>query len=496
MFTDSPRGANRGRLPWKLRPLTGQASAPGESAAADGGPFAKTRFEKQRKATVMESQMEETGAVSKSLTVRVDGAALQDEKRRALDSLRGQVNLKGFRKGKVPVSVLQKMYGRQVHADAVRKLAGMEISKLVQGQEDIIHVALPELVRDKTEDGGVEFSVAVEYKPQIEVKGYVGLAVERPLSEVSDEEVDAEIERMRQRVGHLEAIEDRQVVEDGDMAFISFKALEDGELAALQADNIQIKVGAGHALDGLEEGLVGCQLGEAKEIQITVPSHPSFPTRGGQQAPCEVVVHEIKREVLPALDDDFALDTGEAETYEDLRVAVAERLLNQKRKATESVVHQAILAKLRMAHPITPPWGHIKERAQQRVAAQLRSMIPNIQQEMLDAMMQRMGSDEMESDLTDFHNELLLDAVAEREGITVEPAVLEERAREMFRSMNMSAAQAREMMQQARVRDNVSEMVRRELTLKFLLAGAQVTEVAPQVEESEAPDPSAAPEEE
>jgi len=359
--------------------------------------------------------------------VKISVLVEQDELGPAIDRtvrrLSQEIRVPGFRKGKVPRRVLESRIGREaIVAEAIereavpefyaRALEELEIQPLSRGQVD----------PPDYEDGGLlEFSATVEVKPELELPAYKGVEVEAVDATVSDEQIDAQLDQLRERVAQLEVIE--RPLQPGDYARIDLRGTEgEEEIAALtQADQLY-ELGSGGLPDELEKELEGAKKGDALSAEVTLPETAG--ELAGKVVTLTALVKEGKTKVLPELDDDFASEASEFDTLDELRADLRTRMENataERAKAElETRVLDAYIAMVEVPLPDTLVAEEIQFRAA-RMSEQLAQL-----QMPVDRYLEMTGQtrEQLQEDLRSqaeraVKAQLVLEAVAEAEALEV-----------------------------------------------------------------------------
>ena len=266
-----------------------------------------------------------------TLKLTIDAQSFDKACKDAYNKNKTKFNVQGFRKGKAPMSIVEKFYGEGVFfEDAVNTLFPDAFEAAVK-EHDLDTVARPEIDVEEIGKGKNLVIIAdVAVKPEITLGEYKNLTVEKPDSEVSDEEVEKEIEAMREQNARFVTVEDREKKEK-DMLLIDFNGKVDGvEFEGGQAENYSIIVGSNTFIPGFEEQLVGMKLNEEKDLSVKFPEEYHAENLAGKDAVFTVKVNEIKEKELPELDDEFAKDVSEFDTLEDLKADAKAKLQKTK----------------------------------------------------------------------------------------------------------------------------------------------------------------------
>src|SRR5690606_23976581 len=268
----------------------------------------------------MKANWEKTENNRGVLTVEVDEQKFSKALDQAFRKVVKNVNVPGFRKGKVPRPIFEKRFGvESLYQDAVEIVVPEAYQAAVE-ETGIEPVDQPEIDIDQLEkDKPFIFKATVTVKPEVKLGEYKDLEVPEKDFSVSDEDVEEELKKMQERQGELVVVEDGQV-EEKDRVMIDFEGFIDGEpFEGGQAEKYTLEVGSGQFIPGFEEQLVGMKPEEEKEITVTFPEDYQAEELAGKEAVFKVKLHEVKRMRLPELDDEFAQDVSEFDTLQELK---------------------------------------------------------------------------------------------------------------------------------------------------------------------------------
>ncbi len=296
----------------------------------------------------MSLQVEKLEKNMAKLTIEVAPEELEKAIERAYQKNKKGISIPGFRKGKVPRQMIEKMYGKEVfYEDAVNDLLPDAYSKaLDECEEDIVSSPKIEVVQVEAGQPFI-FTAEVALKPEIGLGKYKGVKVDKIDTEVSDEEVDAEIEKERERNARNIVVEDR-AVKDGDMTVLDFEGFVDGvAFEGGKGEDYSLTIGSGAFIPGFEEQLIGAEIGKETEVNVTFPENYQAEELKGKAAVFKCTIKEIKEKELPELDDEFASEVSEFETLaeyrEDLKKNIKERKESEAKSEKEDAVIDAII---------------------------------------------------------------------------------------------------------------------------------------------------------
>ena len=290
---------------------------------------------------------EKTGENEYTLTFSIPGNFFEAAIVRAYNKAKGRINVPGFRKGKAPRSIIERMYGADVfHDDAIEDLFPdlfEALTKLVK--LDIVSQPFGFELASAGKDGA-EFSVKVSVKPVIELEGYKGLEAEKPeVKEATDEEIDAEVDRMRNENARMLDIDDR-AAQDGDTANIDFEGFVDGvAFDGGKGDSYDLVLGSGQFIPGFEEQIVGHEIGDEFDVNVTFPEQYAEEL-AGKAAVFKVRLNALKLKEIPELDEDFVKDVSEFDTVEELRADVKSGIEKRREESANRAFENNVLSAL------------------------------------------------------------------------------------------------------------------------------------------------------
>ena len=261
------------------------------------------------------------------------------------------INVPGFRKGKAPRAIIEKMYGKGVfYEDAVNEILPAVYADAVKEADIKDIIAQPEFDIVSIDDNGLVLSAKIYVKPEVEIADYAGIAVEKTVEAVSDEELDREINMVRERNSREVEVTDR-AAELGDIAVIDYEGFADGvAFEGGKGENFSLKLGSGQFIPGFEEKVVGHNIGEEFDIDVTFPEQYHSEELAGKPAIFKIKLHALNKVELPELDDDFAKDVSEFDTFAeykaDLKAKIEKRHESKADAEVEDKLVEALIEKL------------------------------------------------------------------------------------------------------------------------------------------------------
>jgi trigger factor len=425
----------------------------------------------------VKSAVETLSPTRAKLTVEVPFEELKPSLDNAYKKIAQQINVPGFRKGKVPAQIIDRQIGRGAVLDEAinEALPGLYVQALQEN--DLEPLAQPEIDITKLEDNDtLEFTAEVDVKPEITLPSLEGIAVTVDDVAVSDQDVEEQVQALRERFGTLTDVE--RAADEGDFVVIDLKATVDGEVVeGGEAAGVSYQVGKGGMLDGLDEALRGMSAGEAKTFSSTLAGGDLE----GEQVEVEVSVTAVKQQELPELDDEFAQMASEFDTIDELTDDVRVRLGNGKRLEQASEARDAVLEKVLDLTEIPVPDGLVAEElaARRQSIEQQLAMAGMTMEAYLDSEKQTV--DEFEAELEKrvrdaVAAQFVLDEIAKVQEVGVEQQELTEH---MLRRAQQAGQNPNEYVQHMVEHNHLPELVsevRRGKALASIVESAVVTD--------------------
>ena len=276
------------------------------------------------------------------LEFSVTKEALNAAKKKAYEKNVDKINVPGFRKGKAPLHIIEKLYGNVFFEDAVNDCMPEAFEDALK-ESKLSMVGQPEIDIKEQNDEGIIFTAVVAVKPDVKVEDYLGIEVEKTVKTVTDEEVDNDINATRSRNARNIDVTDR-AAENGDIANINFEGFDNGKaFEGGKGENYDLKLGSGQFIPGFEEQIVGKSIGDKFDVKVTFPEDYQAKELAGKPVVFKVKVNSLKKEELPELDDEFAKDVSEFETFAEYKESVKAKLQERNDKAAEAEVEEKLI---------------------------------------------------------------------------------------------------------------------------------------------------------
>lgn len=420
------------------------------------------------------------------LTIEVAAEDFEKALQKAYEKNKSKLTVNGFRKGKVPRAVIEKVYGAGVfYEDAANILIPDEYAKAAE-ESKLDIVSQPEIDVTQIEKGkNFIFTAEVALKPEVTLGDYLGVEIEKVDAKVTADDVKAELEKVREQNARIVDVTDR-AVKDKDQTVIDFEGFVDGEaFEGGKGTDYPLTIGSHSFIDNFEEQLIGAKIGEEVEVNVTFPENYQAANLAGKPALFKVTVKEIKVKELPKLDDDFAKDVSEFETLADYKADIKKNLSDKKKEEAKKEKQSRAVAKAVENATMDIPEGMIK--------LQVNNMVNEFAQRLqmqglsIDQYIQYMGAnpqqfmDSLRPEAeTRIKNSLVLEAVSKAENVKVTDKDYEAEIDRMAQMYQMEADKVKEMLGEAE-----EQQIRADLAIQKaaeLIASKAVEKAAPKAD--------------
>lgn len=392
----------------------------------------------------MPYELEETGELTRTATVTVPKGDFEKRLNMTLKQMAKDVDLKGFRKGKVPLNVMRQRYGAKVTRDVVEDLVNDHVNELIDDVGRILWLGTPEVTQAPVgDDGDLEFNVDLELRPEVDPIGYLGLEIEKPTYEVSNEDLEQELEALRQKHATTAPVVMRETIAVGDIVTVDFEAISDHpELEQMKGDDVQVEIGSGQALPGIDEALEGAAFDAVVESEIELGGDFPVEELRGEDVPIRLTVKKVERQVLPEIDDDFALQTGEGETLLELRSNLRTKIGEGREEEATRLAEKNLTDKLLEQNEISLPPQFVDQQVDNSAKQRLQMLAQQgLDPEQLGLDIDVFKEDMREDVIRQIKTEFLLVEIAQKEKLEVEEDDLKSFFEEQAESMGVPMQQ-------------------------------------------------------
>ena len=385
-------------------------------------------------------------------------------------------SIPGFRKGKAPLNIVEKHYGSAIfYEDAFNELVP-EIYENAVKENNLEVVSRPDIDITQMEKGkDLIFTAIVQTKPDVKLGKYKGIEIKKIEYNVSNEDIEHELEHMAERNSRLINVTDRPV-EDGDTVIIDFDGSVDGvHFEGGKAENYELKIGSNTFIPGFEEQLKGMKIDEEKDIKVQFPKEYFSKDLAGKDAIFAIKLHEIKKTELPKIDDEFAKDVSEFDTIEELKKSIKDKLEKENEHRAKHEKEEEVINKVCEKSEVDIPSGMIE--------LEVDNMINDLENRLkyqgfnLDKYLEMMGKTEgdMRKELEkkkkkNIKTRLVLESIIKAEKMKADPVKVEEKIEEMAKAYNKEKD---ELMKNESLKEHIENSINTEEVVKFLVENAK-----------------------
>ena len=388
-------------------------------------------------------------------------------------------NIPGFRKGKAPMQIVEKYYGKEIfYEDAFNEVAQGALEEAI-AENKLEIVARPEIDEIKQMEKGKDliFTVVLQTKPEAELGKYKGIEIPKIEYNVTDKDIEHELEHMQEHNSRLVSIEDRPV-EKGDIVTIDFEGFADGKaFEGGKAENYELEIGSNTFIPGFEDQIIGMKLEEEKDVNVKFPKEYFSKDLADKDATFKVKLHEIKKKELPKLDDEFAKDASEFDTLKELKEDIKKKLEKQNEDRTKYETEEAVVKALCENTKVDIPSGMIEAEVD-RMYKDLETRL-SYQGAKLEQYLKMMGKTEEEvkkeyepQAKEGIKSRLAIEAVIKAEKIEATDKEVEDKLKEMAKSYGKE--NDKEFLKNENVKNYIKESIESEKALEFLIKNAKI----------------------
>jgi trigger factor len=417
----------------------------------------------------------ESTPILHTIEIEVDASRVRKVFDRAYRDLAKRVRVKGFRPGKAPRSVLEKLYGASVAEQLEQTLvsetlaAAVELSGIQPVSEPAISAGKP------VPDASFKYTACLEVSPEIELPDLSGLPAIRPEVLVEDAEIDERLEELR--IAHAPIVEEDEgtAIARGNIATIDFVGRIDGErFEGGSGQGVQIEIGADRFIPGFEDQLTGAQAGDDREVRVTFPESYGNAEIAGKEAVFAAHVVDVRKRKIPELDDEFAKDVGDFDSLEALRARIRADLESGQERESKETFRTTMLDALLERMDFAVPPGMVDRQLQSQLASAQRRLEGQLDHDAVHAQLDRWREEWRPRAELDVREMLALQAIAKAQGIEVADDEVAARIDELVGEPEQQAARLRELREDEQLRGALRLQLRDEKVLDFLASTAKI----------------------
>ena len=398
----------------------------------------------------MSVQVEKLEKNMAKLTVEVPAENVEKAIQGAYNKMKKSIIIPGFRKGKAPRQLIEKMYGKEVfYNDAIDAMLPSAYSDAVEecGEEIVSH---PQIDVVQIESGKpFVFTATVAVKPAVELGEYKGIQVEKAPIEVKDEEIEAQITKEREANSRTVTVDDRAVAQ-GDIVTLDFEGFVDGvAFEGGKGENYDLTIGSNTFIPGFEDQLVGAEIGKELDVNVTFPEEYGAKELAGKAAVFKCKVNGIKVKELPAVDDEFAQEVSEFDTLDEYKADIKAKLLKEKEDEAARAKEDAVIGKIIEGAKMEIPDAMVEYQTRQMLdefAQRIQSQGISLDQYFTGLTEEKYMEEMKPRALQNIQSRLVLEAVAQAENLVAEEADIEEEIKKMADMYKMEADKIKELL--------------------------------------------------
>jgi trigger factor len=428
----------------------------------------------------MKTNIEEISSVKKKLMIEIEAEEIDKRVNEAYKKFGKIAKIKGFRPGKAPKKILENYFGTQLLEDVTKSLIEETLLEAME-KHKTYPLNMPVIENDILKTGhNYKYSALFEVRPQFELKDYLGIEVEQERCVVNTEDVDRQLEQIREARSHLRPVEEDRGIKEGDVVIINFEGFDgDKAIEGIKAENHPLKIGDKQFYPGVEDALIGSKKNDKVNITIDFKDDYFHSGLAGKRVELKVYVTDIKEIVLPELDDEFAKGLGgDFDSLDKLREKIKEDLIAIEGKRVENELRERLLGKISE--------GVDFELPDSLVEREIISTFENIKQNLLrsGASLEKSGLDEkkLKEEIRPGAEKrvkgmLILAEIAHQNNLTVEEADLAENFKEMSKGAGVDPESIKKYYEAHNLMDGLRQILLKEKTLRYLMENAKITEI-------------------
>lgn len=423
----------------------------------------------------MQVNVEKISPVLVELNVQIEAERVTSEYEKAFKTVSRQSKIKGFRPGKAPRNIVQRVYGARVEADVIQRLVDETFPKAA-AEQSMQPVNQPSVTPERLHSGKpFSYKARVEVLPGIESVTYEGLEAKRPRATVTDEQIDKELDDVRRANSTLEVPKKERPAKKGDVVTCDLRVSVDGEpIEDAGTSGFPIEIGNSQVFKEVEAALEGAKVGDTVTADVEMPESHPHPQMQGKKVQFSIDLKELKERILPAADDELAKDLGEFETLAELKEDIRKQLEAQQKDQSDNVLAERLVQALVEANPIPLPPSLV----QQQMRASEREILYRAQ--MQGQQVSGLGEELREKIKQDSEMKvragLLMAEIAKKENIQIGNEQLEEGLVELAEQTGKNVAKLRAEYSEPRKREMLVGMILENKVLDIVEAKAKITD--------------------
>lgn len=423
----------------------------------------------------MQVSVENISPVEVEFSVEIAADVVTSEYDKAFKKVSKSSRIKGFRPGKAPKNIVERVYGPRVMADVIQRLVDDTFPKAA-AEKEMQPINRPSVEPERLTMGkAFTYKARVQVLPKIESVTYEGLEAKRPKIEVSDKQVDDELESIRRANSTLEPPKKARPAQEGDVLTCDLKVEVDGQLIEeAGTTGFPIEIGKSQVFPEIEKAVTGLSVGEAGTTEIEMPENHPHPQLAGKKAKFTVTPTEIKERILPAADDELAKDLGDFETLAELKADIKSQIENQQKEQQENLLAERLVQALVEANPIPLPPSLVEQ--QMRVSEREIVMRAQMQGQQVSGVGEELREKIKLDSETKVRAGLVMAEIAKKEKIQIGKEQIEEGLKELAEQTGKNVAKLRAEYAEPRRREMLVGMILENKVLDLIEQKAKITD--------------------
>ena len=427
----------------------------------------------------MKVNIEEVSKLERTMTVEVPKNEVERVLTKLYQHIQKSANVKGFRKGKVPINTVRKMYSEKIQQEAVEEII-REFYPKALAEESLEPITYPKIdIKNFDEAQEFVFSASFEIHPKVSISKYEGLKVVKEILEIKDESVDKILEDLRVGKAKAEPILIERPIENGDIAVIDFVGQRNGvSFEGGTANNFELELGSGQFVPGFEDGVIGMTIGARRDIALKFPSNYGNKELASADVTFAVTLKEIKKKEVPKLDDEFAKSLGPFDSLTQLRNRVREDFEKEEIVRIKKELKSRLLKTFVDENPMDLPLSLVKEQEERLIEdASHRLQQQGFSPAQIEEYQAKWGKDFQESAAFIVHSSFLINQLADTLNLKAGESEVKAKIREYSETTGIDNARLEEYYGKKEVRGNLKFQLTEERVVDYLLEKANITEV-------------------
>lgn len=427
----------------------------------------------------MKSTVEKMNGLQRKLNIEIPAEVVNSAFNNVFNGIQKEVTIKGFRKGKAPIATIKSVYGDRVAQDVVNDLIQKHYPVAVQ-EHKLDPISYPDFEFDQpNESKNFSFSAFFDIRPEVSLKKYEGLEVEKEKLTFDESKIDQVVENIRASRAKFEDIAILRPVQKGDVAVVDFEGFVNGQpLENGKGENHHLEIGAKQFIEGFEEGLIGMNVGETRTLNLKFPDPYHAPELAGKAVEFKATLKSIKAKVLPELDAEFLKSIGAPDTVETFRQSVRDDLEGNEKKRIEDAFKNRLLKRLVEANPVEVPASLMNDQKKSLIADfENRMKQQGMSEDDFKTYVGKWDGDFEKTAAQMIQASFLIDAIAKKYNLTCTREDLDQKFKEYATQTGIEEARIREFYQKPEQISRLTYMITEDKVIQFLQKTIKIKEV-------------------